>query len=136
MPALVGRTVGGQPLDVGRLVGRGILVINVWASWCENCRAESLVLAQAARRHEATFVGIDVQDSAEKADRMVARAGIRYPQLSDPDGALLGTLSLLPRQGIPSTLVVDRHGLMAGRVIGAVTAPQLQRLLDDISRNP
>ncbi len=66
------------------------------------------------------FVGIDEQDGAAKARAFAARVGEQYPSLSDPSGRMLAQLTELPSSGIPSTLVIDRKGLIAGRVIGAV----------------
>ena len=116
------------------MVGRGVLVINVWASWCETCRDESAALAKLAKddSSDTAFVGIDEQDNAKAARAFVASTGMNYPQLSDPQGRTLSKLSTLPNFGIPSTLVVDPQGRMAARIIGAVSGPQLQRLIDQV----
>jgi hypothetical protein len=42
---------------------------------------------------------------------------------------LLRTLRLLPQMGIPSSLVIDRHGRIAARVIGAVTATEINQII-------
>ncbi len=117
------------------LIGRSVLVLNVWASWCANCRDEAAVLATAARAAGpggARFIGIDEQDEAAAARKFVAAAGTGYPQLADPTGSVLNRLSLLPRSGIPSTLLVDRHGNMAARIVGPVTGPQLEKLITQV----
>ena len=80
------------------------------------------------------FVGIDETDTTTSARQFVASAGVRYPQLLDSDGALLGQLPLLPQKGIPSTLILDRHRRMAARVIGPVTAVQIQTLVSELLR--
>jgi peroxiredoxin len=131
-PALRGRTLAGKNLALSDLTGAGVVVVNVWAAWCTECRAESRTLAALSRQFAARnvrFLGIDEQDSAERARRFSARAKWRYPSLVDPDGTLLSALTLLPSSGIPSTLVIDKHGLMAGRIVGAAKGAALSRLI-------
>jgi thiol-disulfide isomerase/thioredoxin len=130
--------LAGPGLDGGRVslraVGHGdIVFVNVWASWCAPCRTESPLLARSAVAMSARgvrFLGIDETDQPEAARAFVRRTGATYPQLVDPDGKLLRSLRMLPQRGIPSTLVVDRHGLIAGRVIGRLTAADIRAVVD------
>jgi len=133
-PNLSGTTLGGSKFTLHDVAGN-VVVINVWASWCEPCRAESPVLARLERQLSAQkvrFVGINETDTKTSATRFVASTGARYPQLVDPDGTLLAQLTLLPQKGIPSTLILDRHHRMAARVIGQVTAAQVQTLVSEL----
>jgi peroxiredoxin len=139
LPGITGHTSSGRPISLRDLAGRGVLVINVWASWCESCRDESAALAQLSRSLSArsvAFVGIDEQDTTSAARAFATSSGTTYPHLFDPDGKALRKLLLLPSLGIPSTLLVDRHGMMAARVIGSTTAPQLQSLINEVSTEP
>jgi thiol-disulfide isomerase/thioredoxin len=136
LPRLVGRSLSGRRLAVNDLTGKGILVVNVWASWCDNCRDESAALAALSRTlapEGVSFLGIDEQDSSGAARRFVATSGTTYPQLTDPSGSALRKLTPLPSLGIPSTLIVDRRGMMAARVIGPVRADVLRALVEQIS---
>jgi thiol-disulfide isomerase/thioredoxin len=136
LPPIVGTTLSGSRIALRELNASAVLVVNVWASWCENCREESAALAELARSlppGRARFVGIDEQDTAAAARKVVNATGTNYPQLSDPTGAVLAKLSVLPSYGIPSTLLVDRNGMMAARFVGPVRGPQLQSLIDQIA---
>jgi len=135
VPAISGTTLTGEPFQLRDLVGHGVVVVNVWASWCTSCREEARPLAELATALEGrsvTFVGLDEQDNRAGARSVVAAAGASYPQLLDPDGTLLDQLKLLPSYGIPSTLVVDRHGLMAARIIGPTTSDKLRKLVAQV----
>jgi peroxiredoxin len=81
------------------------------------------------RGRPVRFLGIDEQDPPSSARGFLAGSGATYPQVADPEGAVLRALSLLPQSGIPSTLLLDARGRMAARVIGPVTAAQLRRLI-------
>lgn len=104
-----------------------VVVVNVWASWCVQCRAESPVLARLSRRlqPQVRFVGIDEQDVAAKALAFAAAAGTEYPHLLDPHGTLLARLPMLPGDAIPSTLIIDKQGRAAACVVGDVKQHQL-----------
>lgn len=133
-PQLSGTTLQGSQFALDDVAG-DVVVLNVWASWCAPCRIESPVLALLDRQLAAKkvrFVGIDETDTTASAKQLVASAGATYPQLVDSTGALLGRLPLLPQKGIPSTLILDRHHRMAARVIGPVTAGQVQTLVSEL----
>jgi thiol-disulfide isomerase/thioredoxin len=124
IPDLSGATLDGRTLALSSLRGQ-VVVLNVWASWCDPCRAESPTLARVARDTASSgvrFVGVDEQDRPDSARAFAASAGTTYPHLVDSDGTLLSSLRLVPSSGIPSTLVIDGSGAVAARVIGPVDA--------------
>lgn len=118
-------------------VARGhVTVLNVWAAWCVECRAESRTLSlvqRALASRGVRFVGIDEQDTVSGARRFLARVHTGYPSLIDRDGRLLAQLTVLPNTGIPSTLVIDRKDRMAGRVVGLVHRGSLARLIERVA---
>jgi thiol-disulfide isomerase/thioredoxin len=132
-PALTGTGLDGGRVSLSSVAGGDIVFVNVWASWCTPCRTESPLLARSAAALSARgvrFLGIDETDRPAAARDFVRMTGATYPQLVDPDGKLLRTLRMLPQRGIPSTLVVDRRGRIAGRVIGRITAADIRAVVD------
>ncbi len=130
LPSLAGPTLAGGRLDVTSLRGH-VVVLNVWASWCEPCKAESPALASVARETAAAgvrFVGIDENDENAAALAFLAKIGSSYPNLADPDGRLLASLRMLP-PAVPGSLVVDAQGRVAARVIGPTTAAGMTALI-------
>lgn len=112
-----------------------VVVINVWGSWCEPCRAEApdLQAAWEETSDVAQFVGIDTRDhDPAPALAFQRNFGITYPSIHDPQGrSLLEFSGILPPSGIPSTLVVDKEGRIAARVIGEVDRATLVTLVTD-----
>jgi thiol-disulfide isomerase/thioredoxin len=104
-----------------RLAGvRGVpMVLNVWASWCEPCRAELPVLAEASARYgdAVRFLGVDQADDADAALELLATSGVHYPSVSDPENESRAGLRSI---GLPVTLLVRADGTVAHRVEGAV----------------
>jgi peroxiredoxin len=135
-PALKGTTLDGKPFDLASLRGT-VVVLNVWASWCPPCRAEGPMLQTVHTDllpRGGTLVGIDTRDGDGTAARAFAQnIGMTYPSVVDRDGRLLLAFAdTLPPQAVPSTLVIDRSGRIAARVIGPVTQPRLMALVDPL----
>lgn len=113
-----------------------VVVVNVWGSWCAPCRKEApdLVAASRATADIAQFVGIDVRDYDPAPARAFIRAfKVPYPQIYDPRGAELLKFSDLPPSGIPSTLIIDRQGRPAARVIGTISKASLTQMVTAIA---
>ena len=135
IPDLEGTTLDGAHLALSSLRGK-VVVLNVWASWCEPCRDESPLLARVAAATSGAgvrFVGIDEQDQPDAARAFAASVGTTYPHVMDPAGSLLRGLRIVPSSGIPSTLVLDRAGAVAARVIGPVDAATFQALVTSLA---
>lgn len=136
-PDLVGLTLEGGEFRLSDHLG-DVVVLNVWASWCAPCRAEAPVLEDAWREVKddgVQFVGLDTRDTEAAALAFLDRYGVTYPNVIDTDGRLQLLFSdTLPPQAIPSTLVVDREGRVAGRILGRVTDATLTALIDDVAR--
>jgi thiol-disulfide isomerase/thioredoxin len=108
-----------------------VTVINVWGAWCTACREEAPSLSEVADKYAAKgvqFLGIDTLDNDANALSYDSRFGISYPSLADPDQTLVLDLkSLIPSEGVPSTLIIDSNGMVAVRAIGGITEPELDQ---------
>jgi cytochrome c biogenesis protein CcmG, thiol:disulfide interchange protein DsbE len=87
-----------------------VVVLNLFASWCDPCRAESESLEQAQRRIEgqgATVLGVTYLSGAAAGERFVRAEHITYPVLRDTTRRLAIAFGLA---GVPETFVIDRDG--------------------------
>lgn len=138
-PAIEGITLDGDDFALVDQIGK-VVVLNVWASWCAPCRAEApdLQLVWEETQNEGVqFVGLDTRDSDAAARAFVENFSITYPNVIDRDGRLqLQFGESLPPQAIPSTVVVDREGRVAARVLGVVSAASLRAILDPLIAEP
>lgn len=135
LPTIEGGTLGGGSFDSRDYLGK-VLVINLWGSWCPPCRAEAPALRsvwEETREKGVQFVGIDVRDNDAAAIAFERKYKITYPSITTADSgpATLAFGSILPRNAIPSTLVVDRSGRVAARVIGRTTYVTLRDLVTE-----
>ena len=136
---LSGTTLDGTPLSMADLRG-SVVVVNVWGSWCPPCRKEAAALKRASASlggDDVRFVGIDTRDSDAAARAFVENVGLTYPNIVDPDGVLLLAFKgNLNPNAIPSTLVLDRQGRVAARVVGEVTEGTLRGLVEPLVAEP
>jgi thiol-disulfide isomerase/thioredoxin len=138
-PELAGTTLDGEQLDLSELRG-DVVVLNVWGSWCADCREEAPYLQAVyddTQRDGVRFVGINTRDDVAAAQAFERSFSITYPSLVDTDGQkILQFGGTLPFSAIPSTVVIDRQGRVAARVLGATTYSGLKRLVDEVAAEP
>lgn len=134
-PDLVAPTLDGGEFSLADQQGK-VVVLNVWASWCAPCRSEAPELAevyQDSDPDEVQFVGLATRDSEATAAAFVRKSELDYPHVLDTDGSLqLLFRDTLPPQAIPSTLVIDKEGRVAGRALGEVSAPTLRAMIEPL----
>jgi len=109
-----------------------LVVLNFWASWCVECRAESPALQRAYRRYGkngVVVVGADVDDLASDARKFIDKFKLTYPMLrytSDDAAKDYGTRAL------PETFVLDRTGKIAAVRRGPVDDEWLKTTLQPL----
>lgn len=134
-PDVRGKTLAGGQLAVADLRGH-VVVVNVWGSWCNPCRAETpdlVRVAAATTTQGVRFVGIDTRDNPDAARAFVRAFKVPYPSIIDRDGqVLLNFNGLIPAYAVPSTVVIDPAGQIAARMIGRIGYSTLLGIVHDI----
>lgn len=119
-PPLAGPTLDGGHLNLREHRGKLVLV-NVWASWCEACKKEHPVLVDAQRRfgpRGLQVIGIDMSDTRPAARRFLDQmGGANYPSVFDPDARIAASWGTF---GIPETYLVNRAGTVVDKVVGPI----------------
>lgn len=132
-PILAGPTVRGEPIEAGDLRGK-VVVVNFWGTWCGPCRAEQPLLEAAWKRYrggDVLFIGVNTRGDQEAAARaFLEEFDVTYPSLYDPTSAVAFEFGV---RAMPATFVLDRDGLIAAEVIGAVrTRAEIDGLVDAV----
>ncbi len=129
-PAITGMTLSGDNYTYKK---DQVAVVNVWASWCSPCRAEAPTLVALANKYtDVAFIGILTRDNPANAEAFERRFNIPYPTVID-DSILLGFKGSLPANAIPTTVILDKSGLVAARISGVVTVASLSKLIEKVS---
>ncbi len=126
---------GTDTVDLSRL-GGDIVVVNFFASWCLECRAEHqdlVVTSDAFAGDGVTFVQIGYQESPADSLSYLESAGMspwtRY--VADPGSRTAIKYGVF---GIPETFFIDEEGIVVGKIIGESDALTLGATIDAIRR--
>lgn len=111
-----------------------VVLLNFWASWCIPCK-EEMPLIQAAyekyRDRGLVVWGINMTDidDRDEIDKFVQETGVTFPILLDESGAVGTDYRVI---SIPTSFFIDRTGIILHFQMGAMSAEQLQRYLDEM----
>lgn len=138
LPAVTLADINGRPAQVAPVPGK-VLLVNIWASWCDACRVDLPLLERfhkTAGQHVAVAaVSVDT-DSRERVRSYLEKLSVRALTVYlDPDGRLAGNAAKgtapLLIYGMPQTYLITPSGRIAGYMAGVADwlAPDAQQLL-------
>jgi peroxiredoxin len=136
---VTGTTYEGESVDTADWLG-DVVVLNTWYAACPPCRTEAPALAALARDRATEGVrvlGINVEDAAGAALAFQRTFEIPYPSIDDSQGQAVAALSgTVPLQAVPTTVILDRTGRPAARIVGLAEESTLDALVDDVLAEP
>lgn len=119
----------------GVLVGlRGTpVIVNIWASWCVPCRAETPLLERTWKAHgdEVMILGVASKDARSASLAFMDEFDVSYPNVFDQTGDIRALLEL---RGFPTSYVFDADGTLRTTILGGLTEQRLAAVLDDLGR--
>jgi thiol-disulfide isomerase/thioredoxin len=131
----------GRPIALSALRGAPVL-LNFWASWCPPCVAELPLLDRAARELDGTahVVLLNVGEPHDVVGPFLDELGVgaatvlrdaREAERPVPDRVVpsRAVAQVYRTFGLPTSLLLDRRGVIVGRVSGPVDEARLQALL-------
>lgn len=109
----------GRPVSLDQLRGQ-VVLLNIWATWCEPCREEMPSLERLHRRLAAEglrIVAVSVDEGSPRVVADFARAfGLTFAIWHDPANRVGRAYRIT---GLPESFLLDRRGVIIKRVIGA-----------------
>ncbi|GMA18197.1 TlpA family protein disulfide reductase [Arsenicicoccus piscis] len=135
---LAGTTLDGKTWSLADQRGT-VVVLNAWASWCPPCEAEQPDLTKVwdqvqAAKKPVQFMGVVWRgESTENALTWSKEKKVTYPSLANDGRTILALGGKVPSP--PTTIVVDKQGRMAARILGRTTATTLSDVIDDVIKS-
>jgi len=132
-PAFALKTFAGQPVSLESLRGK-VVVLNFWASWCyPSCYEEAPVLErgwQAWRDRSVVVLGVDIQDTDDKALKFVRDFQLSFPNAPDPSGKVSIDYGIY---GVPETFFIDKQGSIRAKHVGSLSEHVFKQHVERLS---
>lgn len=135
-PAFRAERLSGGWLALSDLRGQ-VVLLDFWATWCPPCVASIPHLQHLHETYSGdglAVVGVNQEPNArEPVRQFLRRRGLSFPNVADAGRGVAR------RYGVytyPTTVLVDRHGRIARRYRGTVSAARLERDVRDLLAEP
>jgi peroxiredoxin len=150
-PEFTVTNLAGEPVRLSDYRGK-VILLNIWATWCEPCRLEMPSMERLRQMVRATpggedfeILAVSVDATLEKPDALgrgvqtgdleafAQELGLSFPIVHDAPGELQ---TLFQTTGVPESFIVDRDGVIYYKYAGPTEwdVPQhlelIRRLLD------
>jgi peroxiredoxin len=107
------KTVKGEETSFANYLGKGPVLVNFWALWCEPCKQELKAFRNIAEKLKSEGVGMvsintDQVRSIAKVRAYVATQNLDIPMLVDPDGDV--ARDIFSMESLPYSLILNPDG--------------------------
>ncbi|HRE22226.1 MAG TPA: redoxin family protein [Rhabdaerophilum sp.] len=129
-PGIPGVLHAGQPvLGLSRAAfAGGVTLLNIWASWCPQCRIEHPELMRLAQRPGIRLFGLAADDTEANAGSYLREHGNPFARVSVERGRVYQ--KALKHRGIPQTYVFRADGAFVDKVTGELTPQNIAARLE------
>jgi peroxiredoxin len=106
-----------------------VVLMNFWATWCPPCRIEMPTLqAVYEKLKDQGFVVLGLNwtqvDDTRQVEPYVQSLSLAFPILLDPNGDVAD--SIYPLAGLPTSVIIDRAGIVRQISIGPLASDKLE----------
>ena len=122
-----------------RASGAKVALVNVYATWCEPCRAEFPDLVRLEREYRGrglklVFVSVDDESNLPAVKRFLADSGVDFPSClkSQKDMEFINGLEPRWDGSVPATLLYDGAGRQRDFWVGATGYEKLEKKIKSI----
>ncbi len=101
-----------------------VSIVNMFASWCDECRDEHKTLIELSKDPRITLYGFDYKDKPEKAAQFLSQFSNPYAKVGvDPKGSNAIDWGLY---GVPETFIISGDGHILYKKIGPMSSETLK----------
>lgn len=112
------KDLNGKMIELKSFNGN-VIFLTFWATWCGPCKKEMPsfeALYQKFKNKNFSFFAISVDyENPNSVAEFIRKHGYSFPVLVDPKN---NTIDLFEIRGIPTTIIIDKKGMIIGRAVG------------------
>lgn len=134
------QNLSGASVRLSELGGRGV-VLNFWATWCPPCRREMPLLDDIQKTYQTrglSVIGVAVNEPPDRVKSYVDSIAVSYPIWVDvfpPAPGFDRSRDIFSRfggVGFPTTIFIDRKGVIQRVYVGELSRGFLQSQIENI----
>jgi peroxiredoxin len=116
-PEFSGLSSENRSVSLAGVHGR-VIVLNFWATWCQECRPEMAVFERLHREltpRGLSIVGINARERVSAVRQYSKELGLTFPLVLDLKGEINSAYGVV---GLPTTFLIARDGRAVALAIG------------------
>jgi cytochrome c biogenesis protein CcmG/thiol:disulfide interchange protein DsbE len=126
-PAFKTVQIDGAPVDFPAAFAGKPVVLRFWADWCKFCGPEMKLidtLRQQYANRGLTILAVNAGQDKATVAAFMQKLGVGYPAALDENSKIAKSYGVV---GLPTTYLIDGHGIVRGKIIGEADAAMFER---------
>ena len=129
------RDLDGREVHLSDYLGKDVILIDFWATWCVPCAAELPHLEELYKQHKdqgfvVLGIAMDGPETIAQVSPFARRYDLSFPVLLDDETKVVGVYN--PKRTAPLSILVDRKGQIA-RIRQGYSAGDEKLIAEDVS---
>ena len=114
---LIIKTFDENSFDLREKIGK-VVIVNIWAAWCLDCRKEILVLDQLYQEYKdqgLEIIGVSIDKKRDRKKALAVSKTVKYPNGMFAEAS---KISLEEPNAIPLNYIFDKNGNLVATLNG------------------